>query len=109
MQQTLATFAPRQNGLQAPSAAAIPPHLPAQSSRTGTPQFATPPPGVYGMGAPRAGPAGYPTSYAAGPAAGTSVPGHYNAPPGPQTTNQTIPAALAAIPENQRVSHSLAC
>jgi len=101
-QQTLATFAPRQNGLQAPSATAVPPHLPAQSSRTGTPQFATPPPGVYGMGAPRAGPTGYPSSYAAG-SGGTPVPvGHYNAPPVPQTTNPNIPAALAAIPENQR-------
>ena len=33
--------------------------------------------------------------------------GHYNAPPAPQATNQNIPAALAAIPENQRVSNSL--
>ena len=62
------------------------------------------------MGAPRAGPTGYPSSYAAGSAAGTSVPvGHYNVPPAPQTMNQNIPAALAAIPENQRVSQSLAC
>jgi hypothetical protein len=107
MQQTLASFAPRQNGMQAPSTAAIPPHLQAQSSRTGTPQFPTPPPGAYGMGAPRAGPSGYPSSYASG-SGGTSVSmGHYNAPPVPQATNQNIPAALAAIPENQRVSNSL--
>ncbi len=108
VQQTLASFAPRQNGIQAPSAAAVP-HLQAQSSRTGTPQFPTPPPGGYGMGAPRAGPPGYPLSYAAaGGSGGTSVPmGNYNAPPASQTTNQNIPAALAAIPENQRVSHSL--
>lgn len=63
------------------------------------------------MGAQRAGPAGYPSSYAAGSAAGTSAPvGHYNVPPpAPQTMNQNIPAALAAIPESQRVSYSLAC
>lgn len=109
IQQTLASFAPRQNGMQAPSTTAVPPHLQAQSSRTGTPQFPTPPPGAYGMSAPvpRAGPPGYPSSYASGPGA-TSVPmGHYNAPPAPQATNQNIPAALAAIPENQRVSNSL--
>lgn len=56
------------------------------------------------MGA-RAGPTGYPSSYAAG-SGGTPVPAGYNAPPALQTTNQNIPAALAAIPENQRVSHS---
>lgn len=109
MQQTLASFAPRQNGMQAPSAAAVPPHLQAHSSRTGTPQFPTPPPGPYGMGAPRAGPPGYPSSYASG-SGGTPVSmGQYNAPPAPapQATNQNIPAALAAIPENQRVSNSL--
>jgi cleavage stimulation factor subunit 2 len=107
MQQTLASFAPRQNGMQAPPTAAVPPHLQAQSSRTGTPQFSTPPPGAFGMGAPRAGPPGYPSSYASG-SGGTPVSiGHYNAPPAPQATNQNIPAALAAIPENQRVSNSL--
>ncbi|KAI0005526.1 hypothetical protein BJV74DRAFT_875451 [Russula compacta] len=74
----------------------------AQSSRGGTPQFATPPPGVYPIGATRTGPGGYPPSYISG-SGGTSVPvGHYNVPPPPQTTSQTIPAALAAIPENQR-------
>ena len=107
MQQTLASFAPRQNGMQAPSSvAAVPPHLQAQSSRTGTPQFPTPPPGAYG-GAPRTGPPGYPSSYASG-SGGTSVSmGHYNAPPAPQATNQSIPAALATIPESQRVSNNL--
>ncbi|KAH9969147.1 hypothetical protein BC827DRAFT_1334715 [Russula dissimulans] len=100
-QQTLATFAPQQNGLQA---SAVPPHLQAQSSRSGTPQFATPSPGVYAAGAPRTGPGGYPPSYVAG-SGGPAVPqSHYNThpPPPPQTTNPTIPAALAAIPENQR-------
>ncbi len=83
------------------------PSLYSNSSRTGTPQFPTPPPGQYGMGAPRAGPPGYPSSYPSG-SGGTSVSmGHYNAPPAPQATNQNIPAALAAIPENQRVSNSL--
>ena len=106
MQQTLASFAPRQNGMQTQSTPAVPPHIQAQSSRSGTPQFPTPPPGAYGMGAPRAGPPGYPSSYASG-SGGTSVSmGHYNAPPAPQATNQNIPAALAAIPENQRVSDS---
>ncbi|KAI0286844.1 hypothetical protein BGY98DRAFT_1086831 [Russula aff. rugulosa BPL654] len=107
--QTLASFAPRQNGMQAPSTTAVPPHLLAQSSRTGTPQFPTPPPGAYGMSAPvpRAGPPGYPSSYASGPGATSVSMGHYNAPPAPQATNQNIPAALAAIPENQRVSNSL--
>ncbi|KAN0121616.1 hypothetical protein V8E52_003512 [Russula decolorans] len=101
-QQTLASFAPRQNGMQTQPTAAVPPHIQAQSSRSGTPQFPTPPPGAYGMGAPRAGPPGYPSSYASG-SGGTSVSmGHYNAPPAPQVTNQNIPAALAAIPENQR-------
>jgi len=99
-QQTLATFAPQQNGLQA---SAVPPHLQAQSSRSGTPQFATPPPGVYAAGAPRTGPGGYPPSYVAG-SGGPAPVSHYNTPPPPppQTTNPTIPAALAAIPENQR-------
>ncbi len=94
--------------MQAPSAAAaaaaaVLPRLQAQSSRTGTPQFPTPPPGAYGMSAPRVGPPGYPSSYAGG-SGGTPVPmGQYNATPPSQTTNQNIPAALAAIPENQRV------
>jgi len=102
-QQTLATFAPQQNGLQPPpSMSAVPPHFQAHSSRSGTPQFATPPPTGYPIGAPRTGPGGYPPSYAGGIGA-TSVPGGpYSAPPPPQTTNQTISAALAAIPENQR-------
>jgi hypothetical protein len=103
-QQTLATFAPQQNGMQAPPVSAVPPHLQAHNSRSGTPQFSTPPPTGYPVGAPRTGPGGYPPSFVGG--SGTlSVPvGHYNAPPPPQTTNQTISAALAAIPENQRVS-----
>ena len=104
LQQTLATFAPQQNGLQPPSMSAVPPHFQAHSSRGGTPQFATPPPTGYPIGAPRTGPGGYPPSYIGGTGA-TSVPGGpYSAPPPPQTTNQTISAALAAIPENQRVS-----
>ncbi|KAI0305070.1 hypothetical protein BC826DRAFT_32170 [Russula brevipes] len=99
-QQTLATFAPQQNGLQTQSMSTISPHLQAQSSRSGTPQFATPQPGMYPVGAPRTGPGGYPPPYVAG--SGTSVSaGHYNAPPS-QTTNQSIPAALAAIPDSQR-------
>jgi hypothetical protein len=104
-QQTLATFAPQQNGMQqAPSTSAVPPHLQPHNSRSGTPQFSTPPPASYPIGAPRTGPGAYPPSYAGGPGV-TSVPvGHYNAPPPPQTTNQTISAALAAIPENQRVN-----
>jgi hypothetical protein len=103
-QQTLATFAPQQNGLQPPSMSAVPPHFQAHSSRSGTPQFVTPPPTGYPIGAPRTGPGGYPPSYVGGTGA-TSVPGGpYSAPPPPQTTNQTISAALAAIPENQRVS-----
>ncbi|KAI9513122.1 hypothetical protein F5148DRAFT_468898 [Russula earlei] len=102
-QQTLASFAPQQNGILASSTmSAVPPHLQAQNSRSGTPQFPTPPPGVYSVGAPHTGPGGYPPSYIAG-SGGPSVPvGHYSAPPPSQTTNQTIPAALAAIPESQR-------
>jgi len=101
-QQTLATFAPQQNGLQAPSMSAVPPHLQAHSSRSGTPQFTTPPPAGYPIGAPRPGPSGYPPSYS-GPPGVASVPvGHYNAPPHPQAANQNVAAALAAIPENQR-------
>jgi cleavage stimulation factor subunit 2 len=97
-QQTLATFAPQQNGTQPPLIPAIPPHLQPQNSRNGAPQFAMPPPGTYATTVPHHGPA-YPQYTAEGhplPA------GHYSVPAPPQTTGQNIPAALAAIPENQR-------
>ncbi|KAI0249538.1 hypothetical protein BJV78DRAFT_1226909 [Lactifluus subvellereus] len=104
-QQTLATFAPQQNGVQAPSMSAVLPRLQSQGSRSGTPQFATPPPGAFSISAPRAGPAGsgyLPQQYIAGSGGHQLPAGHYGAPPPQQTTSQPIPAALAAIPENQR-------
>ncbi|KAH9043689.1 hypothetical protein EDB85DRAFT_1911744 [Lactarius pseudohatsudake] len=100
-QQTLATFAPQQNGTQPPLIPAIPPHLQAQNSRNGAPQFATPPPGAYAITTPHAGPAAYP-QYTAGSEGQPLPPGHYGVPAPPQTTGQNIPAALAAIPESQR-------
>jgi cleavage stimulation factor subunit 2 len=90
--------------MQAPSVSAVPPHLQAHNSRSGTPQFSTPPPAGYPVGVPRTGPGGYPPSFVGGSGAPSVPVGHYNAPPPPQTTNQTISAALAAMPENQRVS-----
>jgi hypothetical protein len=105
-QQTLATFAPQQNGVQTPSLSAVPTHLQSQSSRSGTPQFSTPPPGAFPIGAPRSGPAasGYPPQYIAGSGGHQLPTGHYSTPQPQQTASQPIPAALAAIPENQRVS-----
>ncbi|KAH9982288.1 hypothetical protein BGW80DRAFT_1262530 [Lactifluus volemus] len=103
-QQTLATFAPQQNGVQTPSLSAVPPHLQSQSSRSGTPQFSTPPPGAFPIGAPRSGPtaSGYPPQYIAGSGGHQLPTGHYSTPQPQQTASQPIPAALAAIPENQR-------
>lgn len=101
-QQTLATFAPQQNGTQPPLMPAIPPHLQPQNSRNGAPQFATPPPGTYTITAPHAGPAAY-SQYTAG-SEGHPLPSssHYGVPTPPQTMGQSMPAALAAIPESQR-------
>ncbi|KAI9454884.1 hypothetical protein BJY52DRAFT_1282552 [Lactarius psammicola] len=100
-QQTLATFAPQQNGTQPPLIPAIPPHLQPQHSRNGAPQFATSPPGPYAITVPHAGPAAYP-QYTAGSEGHPLPAGHYGVPTPPQTTGQNMPAALAGIPENQR-------
>ncbi|KAI0307628.1 hypothetical protein B0F90DRAFT_1807080 [Multifurca ochricompacta] len=91
-----------QNGMQVPSTSAVPPHLQAHGSRSGAPQFAAPLPPAYPITAPRAGPVGYPTPYTTGSGGHLLPTGHYSAPPPPQTASQTMPAALAAIPENQR-------
>ncbi|KAH8998772.1 hypothetical protein EDB86DRAFT_763974 [Lactarius hatsudake] len=80
-QQTLATFAPQQNGTQTPLIPAIPPHLQAQNSRNGAPQFATPPPGAYATTTLHAGSAAYP-QYAG--SEGQPLPaGHYGVPAPP--------------------------
>ncbi|KAN0135614.1 hypothetical protein V8E53_006505 [Lactarius tabidus] len=100
-QQILATFAPQQNGTQPPSIPAIPPHLQPQNSRNGAPQFATPPPGAYPITVPHAGPAAYP-QYTAGSEGHPLPASHYGVSAPQQTTSQSMPAALAAIPEGQR-------
>lgn len=105
--QTLATFAPQQNGTQQSLIPAIPPHLQPQNSRNGAPQFATPPPGAYPITAPHAGPTAYP-QYAAGPEGHSLPASHYGVSAPQQTTGQSMPAALAAIPEGQRVSRNFA-
>jgi len=101
LQQTLATFAPQQNGMQPPLVPAIPPHLQPQNSRNGAPQFATPPPGAYAITTSQAAPAAYP-QYMADTEGHPLPAGHYGVPAPQQTTGQSMPAALADIPESQR-------